>query len=78
MKIDRISRIGYSVALLLGMFICTGAYAQVKDGSKSSQTDQQTRTYTGTVVDENDEFSFIGLLKPDIYDCFQYNLIKFN
>ena len=28
--------------------------------------------------DENDEFSFIGLLKPDIYDCFQYNLIKFN
>ena len=28
--------------------------------------------------DENDEFSFVGLLKPDIYDCFQYNLIKFN
>ena len=55
MKIDRISRIGYSVALLLGMSLCTGAYAQVKDASKSSKSVQQTRTYTGTVVDENDE-----------------------
>lgn len=55
MKIDRISRIGYSVALLLGMSLCTGAYAQVKDASKSSQSTQQTRTYSGTVVDENDE-----------------------
>ena len=28
--------------------------------------------------DENDEFSFVGLFKPDIYGCFQHNTIKFN
>ena len=28
--------------------------------------------------DENDEFSYVGLIKPDIYECFQLNINKFN
>ena len=26
--------------------------------------------------DENDEFSYVGLIKPDIYGCFQHNINK--
>ena len=50
-------------------------------GGKEIQMEKQSFGYNHCFLfkyDENDNFKFVGLFTPDVYECFEFNINKFN
>ena len=63
-------------------FLIKESNKEIKDkGGKEILMEKQSFGYNHCFLfkyDENDNFKFIGLFTPDIYECFEYNINKFN